>query len=68
MILDFVFSGEAYLWLEEKEPGVGEVQVCVGLQDQGTQETDRTQGEWHQDDEGTDTGGGFSILLVALCR
>ena len=37
-----VISGKAYLWSEEKEPGAGEVQVCVGLQDKGTQETDRT--------------------------
>ena len=49
-------AGEAYLRLEEEESGTGEVQVCSRLQDQGTEETNRTTRERHQSHEGTDPG------------
>ena len=51
------FPGEAYLRPEEEEPGVGKVQVCAGLQDQGAEEADRAPRERHQEHEGTDPGG-----------
>ena len=45
--------GKAYLWSEEKEPRIGEIQICVRLQDKRIKETDGTTREWDQRDEGT---------------
>lgn len=56
-LLSSFFAGEENLRPEEEEPGAGEVQVCPGLQDQRTEETDRAQRERHQGDEGADSRG-----------
>ena len=57
-------TGKADLRLEEEEPGTWEVQVCAGLQDQGVEEANWAAREWHQGNEGTDTGS--RLLLIPL--
>lgn len=57
------FAGEENLRPEEEEPGAGEVQVCPGLQDQRTEETDRAQRERHQRDERADSRGERQLHL-----
>ena len=64
LISPYLSSGKTYLWSQKEEPGIGEVQVCVGLQDQGAEEADRAAWEWHQGHEGTDPGGSCHIMQL----
>lgn len=53
----FCLTGKENLRFKEKESRAGKVQICFGLQDKRTEETNWTAWEWHKSHEGTNTGG-----------
>ena len=52
-----IIVGETYLWFEKEKSRAGEVQICLGLQDQRTKEADWAKRKWYKSHEGADTRG-----------
>ena len=48
MFVFLEFLGKANLRLEEEKSGIGEIQVCSGLQNQGAEKADRAKRKRHQ--------------------